>query len=179
MWLYILMGIAVLYVLGSLIMFYKLMRSFKNPDIPKFLGYSFGVVWILIPYLLFHVIRSYISIKWMNRKSKRRKSQIVHNYSKRYVYHSPFNGNHKPRVTVIGLLNENTGRLDVGIARCSKEDMFSRQKGRIIAEDRAKDDKRKRETIKVNEKSKEEMDDVFYRTAKTLSDVVLKDTYYI
>lgn len=178
------MGIFFLYLLISLFIFYKLMRSiqihrYQLTDILRNFGYSFGFIWVLIPYVSYHMIKQHYMIKKMYKEGTMPISINTSNYLMKYVYHSPFNGNHKPRVTVVGLLNEDTGRLNIGIARCSKEDMFSRKVGREIAKHRAINSERKRETVKVDEKSKEEMDDVFYRTAKTLSDVVLKDTYSV
>lgn len=60
---------------------------------------------------------------------------------KALFYHSPFEGNKKPRVTVCGLVQENNGRDDVsvsvGLSRCSEKDQFSKKKGRLIAIGRA------------------------------------------
>jgi len=52
-----------------------------------------------------------------------------------YIFHEE-NGTPN-RCTVVGVLNEQTKTLNVGIARCSKKDNFQRKKGRTIARGRA------------------------------------------
>ncbi len=57
---------------------------------------------------------------------------------KKLFYHSPFTGNHQPRLTFCALIDEaRPEEIKVGVARCSKNDQFSKKKGRMIAEGRA------------------------------------------
>lgn len=55
---------------------------------------------------------------------------------KAYFYHSRFEGHRKPRLTLCAVENDD-GILNIGIARCSVKDNFSRKKGRTIAYGRA------------------------------------------
>lgn len=55
-----------------------------------------------------------------------------HNFIQ-FVYHTKnlLKSNHQPRVTVVGKVDG--AYLNLAVARCSKKDQFSRQKGREIA----------------------------------------------
>lgn len=98
---------------------------------------------------------------------------------KRYIYHSPFKGNKKPRVTVVGLLHDDE-TISFGVSRCSEKDMFSRRVGRNLAEMRAR--LRKKESVKLDSRlitNKEYMDRLFYSISKVLASIVEKNPQVI
>ena len=54
------------------------------------------------------------------------------------IFHSQPNSPTGKRATIVGIVDDNKTRIDIGVALCSEKDNFQRKLGRIIAERRAR-----------------------------------------
>lgn len=98
---------------------------------------------------------------------------------KELFYHSPFEGNKKPRVTICGVIREDNVfvnvYLSIGIARCSEKDNFNKKKGRTIAKGRAY----KNSIVTSSYSNEREAEKAFYDLAITLSTEILIHPNYV
>lgn len=77
---------------------------------------------------------------------------------------TPLNDQPVPRVTVAGIVKDNTLRL--GISRCSIKDNFSKKHGRFVAQERA--EKRPSRIVEIPDKATKMLGRFFYEQAQEL-----------
>lgn len=93
-------------------------------------------------------------------------------------YHSTAGSKHVgtkqvPVVTICGIYDEETGKLSIGISRCSEKDVFVKKIGRDLARNRATTDP----YIVVNLEKGSRFSEMFYDMAKILTRKFTNGTY--
>lgn len=78
-----------------------------------------------------------------------------------------------PVVTVCGIFDEETGKLSMGIARCSEKDRFIKKIGRELSYSRAIENPQ----LVMNLRKYERFSEVFYDLAKMLQKKYINGSY--
>jgi len=87
------------------------------------------------------------------------------------TFHSPQLPNaQKKRATIVGIVEPKAKtRMNIGVAVCSLQDKFEKNKGRMIAEGRARKEKSRFVTLNVKDKDAKK---VFYDFASKFSNIL-------
>lgn len=74
--------------------------------------------------------------------------------NKVFVFHSELKTSNDKRSTIVGIVDEQSSHIDIGVSVCGPNDQYHKKLGKIIAEGRAQKDRSRFCSLNVKDKSK-------------------------